>query len=156
MKPELSNFFQSVSDKLTQQPTLSTRDPRSPYYSGITPDINLSGRTTGSNIPVYLPEGEVSIDKDRFDVSGRVGLKGKTQAGSQFGAGVTGDWNRQWLDFPEELQARGAPTQQRSGRGVNVGALDAFFETPGGTRFSARYDHDPRRRGIYGGVKIPF
>jgi hypothetical protein len=154
MNQDLSNFFQSISDKLTQQPPLSTRDPRSPYYSGITPDINLSGGMVGSNIPVYLPEGEVSIDRDRFDVSGRVGLKGRTQSGSQFGAGVTGDWSRQWLGFPEELQARGAPPHQRFGRGINVGAVDAFYETPGGTRFSAQYD--PRQRGISGRVKIPF
>jgi hypothetical protein len=160
LSPEVAQFLGSVDAKVNQQqpePLYEDwRDPKSSYYSGITPDINLSGRTTGSNIPVYLPEGKVNIERDRFGLSGRVGLKGRTQAGSKFGVGAEGDWGRQWLGFPEELQAHGLPPQQRSGRGANLGVLDAFYETPGQTRFSVKYDHDPRRRGIYGGVTIPF
>jgi hypothetical protein len=173
--PEVAQFLGSVNAKLSQHPpepvTVGWRAPRfgvedpyrgsmdpqpepqPSYYSDFRPDVQLRGGMRESNIPVYLPDNEVNIERDKFDVSGRVGFRGRTQNDSRFGFGASGDWGRQWLDFPYELQQFGEPESMRTGRGVNVGALDAFYQTPGGKRFSARYNPG---RGIYGGVTIPF
>ena len=156
MNLDLSDFLYSMSGKLAQQPSPPTLDPGSPYYSGIRPEIDISGEMVQSDIPVSLPDGKVNISSKRLGISGRAGLRGRTQAGAKFGGGVTGNLNRQWLGFPEELQAHGAPAKERVGPGLKLGALDAFYETPGGTRLSARYDNNPQQRGIYGRVKIPF
>jgi hypothetical protein len=153
----LDDFLSNLGEKSQGFPGKPLGRPVPESFSGLTkfrPAVNIGGGVTGRNIPARLPSGEVNIRENKFNVGGRLGFAAETIDKSKFGAGIKGDWERGALYFPEELQREGAPETEIYGRGVNLGALDAFYETPEGTRYKLQYN--PNDKEIYANVKLNF
>lgn len=130
---------------------------------GVRPRVFVEGRQTGRTPSVALPEGDVLLDVSEQNYYGKIGVDVTSPGGDTFGGGASGSYYRGNVDFPEELQRRGAPDRETySARGIQSPEYSGYYQMKDGPRFEGYYRDKPEGSGIpdeYGGrvsYTIPF
>jgi len=130
---------------------------------GVRPRVFVEGRQTGRTPSVALPEGDVLLDISNQNYYGKIGVDVTSPGGDTFGGAASGSYYRGSVDFPEELQRRGAPDRETySARGIQSPEYSGYYQMKDGPRFEGYYRDKPEGSGIpdeYGGrvsYTIPF
>ena len=99
------------------------------------PEVNISGGRSVNQFAVNLPTNTPNITETKNRASGSVDLNFEAPSMVQgqptvFGFGGSGDYMKGQVDFPQELQAYGAPESQQFGKGLSVNQLRAYLGLP--------------------------
>jgi len=99
------------------------------------PEVNISGGRSVNQFAVNLPTTTPNITETKNRASGSVDLNFEAPSMVQgqptvFGFGGSGDYMKGQVDFPQELQAYGAPESQQFGKGLSVNQLRAYLGLP--------------------------
>ena len=123
----------------------------------VEPKIYIQGSGGVNKIPVDLPEGNTEIINSNIDASGKVGFDALTKSGYNFGAGLSGNYSKGLLEFPEELQKFGAlPVEKYGTRGIDVNRIDAYLNAPSGLNLRGSYEPQTEDYSVRAGIKVPF
>ena len=117
----------------------------------IEPKINIRGSGGIYDIPVG---GDAKIIREHIDASGKLGFDASTEGGYNFGAGVSGDYVRGRLDYPEEFGA--LPVGKYGTSGVDINRIDAYLNTPSGFNVGGSYDPRTEDYSVRAGLKVRF
>ena len=99
------------------------------------PEVNISGGRSVNQFAVNLPTTTPNITETKNRASGSVDLNFEAPSMVQgqptvFGFGGSGNFMQGQVDFPQELQAYGAPESQQIGQGLSVNQLRAYLGIP--------------------------
>jgi len=116
--------------------------------------LNMGG-SMGSNKRNYDFGPEHGIQRSNITsggIGGRAGLEALIED-YLIGLGGTGSWWKSKEEMPLNI-----PDRSYNSRGIDLQKLDAYLQTPGGSRFSVDVMHpfDPERRGFMTRMKMPF
>ena len=148
---DLNKFSESLKEKINT--------PLRFDVGGISiqPKIYIQGSGGVNKIPVVLPEGNTEIINSNIDASGKVGFDALTKSGYNFGAGLSGNYSKGLLEFPEELQKFGAlPVQKYGTRGIDLNRIDAYLNAPSGLNLRGNYEPQTDDYSVRAGIKVPF
>ncbi len=142
---EEQQFLQGLQERLSRRP-------------GFMPSINLTGGFARGEKTFDLDRlGVHKAGKENFNVGGRLGFDANTSGGYGYGAGASGHYYRGHQKMPDVLQNFGEPERYKwNSRGVQLDELDAYLNTPGGSRFELRANPNRGQRGISGRITMPF
>lgn len=99
------------------------------------PEVNISGGRSVNEIPINIPTGTSDIIRTKNRAEGSVDLNFTAPSMVEgqptvFGFGGSGNFMKGQVDFPQELQAYGAPESQQFGKGLSVNQLRAYLGLP--------------------------
>ena len=123
----------------------------------VVPKINITGSGGIYENPVDSPEIDADIINSNIGASGKVGFDALTKSGYNFGAGLSGNYSKGLLEFPEELQKFGAlPVQKYGTRGIDLNRIDAYLNAPSGLNLRGSYEPKTEDYSVRAGIKVPF
>jgi hypothetical protein len=105
----------------------------------IRPNISGSYQMSSVNIPENVDGKNVFINKRDKSGGGNLGFSVTTPNQHNFGAGASGNYFTGSKEFPEELQAFGAPAKINYGEGLTPQNYYAYYNTPEGLSISGNY-----------------
>ena len=105
----------------------------------IRPNISGSYQISSVNIPENVDGKNVFINKRDKSGGGNLGFNVTTPNQHNFGAGAFGNYFTGSKEFPEELQAFGAPAKINYGEGLTPQNYYAYYNTPEGLKISGNY-----------------
>jgi len=99
------------------------------------PEVNISGGRSVNEMPIYLPTGKTEAIRTKNRAEGSVDLNFTAPSMVEgqptvFGVGGSGNYMQGQVNFPQELQAYGAPESQQFGKGLSVNQLRAYLGLP--------------------------
>ena len=147
----LTEFAKSLEKKF---PPLN---PRLKFDIGgvsVQPKVAIQGSGDVSDIPANFPGGSGDIRRSNLAASGKLGFDARTEGGYNFGAGVSGNYARGRLEFPEEFGA--LPAVKYGTSGVDINEMDAYLNTPSGINLRGSYNPQTDDYYVRAGLKVPF
>lgn len=99
------------------------------------PEVNIIGGRSVNEMPIYLPTGKTEAirTKNRAEGSVDFNFTAPSMVEGQptvFGVGGSGNYMQGQVDYPQEVQAYGAPESQQFGQGLSVNQLRAYLGLP--------------------------
>ena len=105
----------------------------------ITPNVFIDYGSGASDIPQNI-DGKQLLLKQKYKKGyGNLGFNVTTPNQHNFGAGASGNYFTGSTEFPEELQAFGAPAKVNYGEGFLPQQYNAYYRTPEGLTISGNY-----------------
>ena len=105
----------------------------------IRPNISGSYQRSSVDIPENVDGKTVFINKKYKSGGGNLGFNVTTPNQHNFGAGASGNYFTGSMEFPEEIQAFGAPAKINYGEGLTPQNYYAYYNTPEGLSISGNY-----------------
>jgi hypothetical protein len=105
----------------------------------VDPDIFIEYGSGSREIPEYVDGQRVAIREKYKEGRGNLGFNVTTPNEYQFGAGASGRYLSGEVEFPEEIQAFGAPDKINYGEGLTPEQYYAYYSTPEGLSISGNY-----------------
>ena len=105
----------------------------------IRPNISGSYQSSSVDIPENVDGKNVFINKRYKSGGGNLGFNVTTPNQHNFGAGASGNYFTGSMEFPEEIQAFGAPAKINYGEGLTPEQYYAYYSTPEGLSISGNY-----------------
>ena len=105
----------------------------------IRPNISGSYKMSSVDIPENIDGKKVFINRRYKSGGGNLGFNVTTPNQHNFGAGASGNYFTGSMEFPEELQAFGAPAKVNYGEGFLPQQYNAYYRTPEGLTISGNY-----------------
>ena len=105
----------------------------------IRPNISGSYHMSSVDIPENVDGKKVFINKRYKSGGGNLGFNVTTPNQHNFGAGASGNYFTGSMEFPEEIQAFGAPAKVNYGEGLTPQNYYAYYNTPEGLSISGSY-----------------
>lgn len=105
----------------------------------IRPNISGSYQRSSVDIPENVDGKNVFINKKYKSGGGNLGFNVITPNQHNFGAGASGNYFTGSMEFPEEIQAFGAPAKINYGEGLTPQNYYAYYNTPEGLSISGNY-----------------
>jgi len=105
----------------------------------VDPDIFIEYGSGSREIPEYVDGQRVAIREKYKEGRGNLGFNVTTPNEYQFGAGASGRYLSGEVEFPEEIQAFGAPAKINYGEGLTPEQYYAYYSTPEGLSISGNY-----------------
>ena len=117
----------------------------------ITPNVFIDYGSGASDIPQNI-DGKQLLLKQKYKKGyGNLGFNVTTPNQHNFGAGASGNYFTGSTEFPEELQAFGAPAKVNYGEGFLPQQYNAYYRTPEGLTISGNYrEENPDQEREYG------
>jgi hypothetical protein len=117
----------------------------------ITPNVFIDYGSGASDIPQNI-DGKQLLLKQKYKKGyGNLGFNVTTPNQHNFGAGASGNYFTGSMEFPEELQAFGAPAKVNYGEGFLPQQYNAYYRTPEGLTISGNYrEENPDQEREYG------
>ncbi len=99
------------------------------------PEVNIIGGRSVNEMPIYLPTGKTEAIRTKNRAEGSVDLNFTAPSMVEgqptvFGVGGSGNYMQGQVDYPQEVQAYGAPESQQFGQGLTVNQLRAYLGIP--------------------------
>jgi hypothetical protein len=117
----------------------------------ITPNVFIDYGSGASDIPQNIDGKQLLLKQKYKQGYGNLGFNVTTPNRHGFGANVSGNYFTGSMEFPEELQAFGAPAKVNYGEGFLPQQYNAYYRTPEGLTISGNYrEENPDQEREYG------